>query len=331
MNTRHPAAWRLLLATALLAVAAGCGGPADPADTHEEHEEHEEHDHDEHADHDEHDHDEPADGMVRLTANQIEAAGIRVETAGPATLREQLPLPGVIVPNAERVRDVTARFDGVLRSVARRPGDRVRAGENLATVESNESLQTYAVTAPIAGIVTARDANPGEQTGGRVLFTVADLATVWVEFALFPRDSARVRAGQQVRVRATGAGPVGEGEVAWVAPVGSAASQTLTARVLLDNRSGGWVPGRHVTVEVLLGDADVPVAVRNEALQTLDGQPVVFVAGQEGFTPATVRTGRQDDGQTEILAGLAPGSRYVADGSFILKAELGKGEATHEH
>ena len=137
---------------------------------------------------------------VELSAEQIAAAGLEVVEAGPAQIRETLPLYGTIAPNAERMREVAARFPGVIRSVAKRIGDSVRQGETLATVESNESLQTYAVTAPLTGVVTARNANPGEQTGDKPLFTVADLSTVWVELSLFPRDVARIRVGQQVRV-----------------------------------------------------------------------------------------------------------------------------------
>ena len=98
------------------------------------------------------------------------------------------------------VREVAARFPGVIRSVAKNVGDPVRQGETLATVESNESLQRINrhVAADRRG--TARNANPGEQTGDRVLFTVADLSTVWVELSLFPRDSRKVRVGQIVRV-----------------------------------------------------------------------------------------------------------------------------------
>ncbi len=137
---------------------------------------------------------------VALTPDQIAKAGIKVETVGGATIRETLPLYGVVAPNAERVREVSARFAGTIRSVAKKVGDSVRQGETLATVESNESLQTYSLTAPLAGVVIARNANPGEQTGEKVLFTVGDLSTVWVEMSLFPRDVGKVRIGQRVRV-----------------------------------------------------------------------------------------------------------------------------------
>lgn len=330
MNTTAMTWLHALLAGCWLALA-GCGSPsATTASSAAEHD-HEEEGHED-GDHDDHDHEaEGHEDHVRLTPAQTAAAGIVVATAGPATIRQALPLYGVVVPNAERVRAITPRFPGVIRSVSRRAGDAVRAGEVLATVESNESLQTYAVTAPLAGVVTARDANPGEQTGDRALFTVADLRTVWVEVALFPRDRGRVRAGQRVRVLGSEDGPAGEGEVVYVAPFGSTANQTLTARVLLDNAGGAWAPGLYVTAEVTLGEAPVAVAVRNEALQAIDGGTVVFVEEEDGFHPQPVRTGRADDALTEITAGLPAGARYVGANSFLLKAELGKGEATHEH
>ena len=202
--------------------------------------------------------------------------------------------------------------------------------ETLATVESNESLETYAVAAPIAGVVTARNANPGEQTGERVLFTVADLSTVWVEVSLFPRDVARVRTGQGVQVRNAETGQTAAGRVVYVAPFGSSSTQTLIARVQLDNADRRWPPGLYVTAAVTLATSAVPVAVRSAALQTLEDRPVAFVRTADGFVPRVVRVGRSDGERTEILDGIAAGESYAAANSFVLKAELGKGEAEHE-
>jgi cobalt-zinc-cadmium efflux system membrane fusion protein len=328
---------RLLLTGALLTLVAACGGTGSPdtdgtaaqeADHDKQHvEENGQHEEGGPADHDE----ERSSGAIKLTPQQLESASIEVAAAGPATIRERLPLYGVIAPNAERVREIAPRFPGVIRSVAKRSGDTVRQGETLATVESNESLQTYALTAPLSGVITARNANPGEQAGERVLFTVADLSTVWVEVSLFPRDRSRVRVGQSVRVRSGDTGHAADGKIVYVAPFGSASNQTLMARVLLDNTEGLWAPGLYVTVDVTLAETQVAVAVRNVALQTLDGRTVVFAQRPEGFQPQPVEVGRSDDEATEILGGLKAGDRYVAGNSFILKAELGKGEAEHEH
>lgn len=267
---------------------------------------------------------------IELSPGQVRAAGIVIEQAGPAVIREGLPVYGVIAQNAEHVRDVGARFPGVIRSVRARVGDAVRAGDTLATVESNESLQTYPVVAPLGGVVTARAANPGEQTGDKSLFTIADLSTVWVELALFPRDSARVRVGQAVRVASTDTGLRAEGRIVYVAPFGSS-NQTRTARVQIANPERRWAPGLYVDAEITLSESPVRLAVRNEALQRLEGDTVVFVAGDGGFESRPVRIGRSDAEWSEVLAGLAPGERYAAANSFILKAELGKGAAGHEH
>lgn len=268
---------------------------------------------------------------IALSSEQIRTAGIVIAQAGSAVIRQTLPVYGTIAPDAERVREVGARFPGIIRSVRSKVGDTVRAGETLATVESNESLQTYAVVAPIGGVVTVRQANPGEQTGDKALFTVADLSKVWAELALFPRDRAKVRVGQTVRVASTDAGLHAEGPVVYVAPFGSSSNQTLTARVRLENAERRWAPGLYVNAEVTLGEASVLLAVRNEALQSLEGLPVVFVQGDEGFEPRPVRIGRTDRQWSEVLEGLERGAHYASANSFILKAELGKGEAAHDH
>lgn len=320
----------LLLVTASLFVGCGqdSGGGATVGESGVASEAgHAEEEGDEHA---EEGHEEEG-GHVELTPQQVADAGIEVVESGQARIRETLPLYGVITPNAAAVRQVSARFPGVIRSIGKDFGDAVRQGETLATVESNESLQVYNITAPLTGVVTARDANPGEQTGDRVLFTVADLSTVWVELSVFPRDAGKVRLDQVVRIRGADASAVAEGRVIWVAPFGSSANQTLTVRVSLDNAERRWAPGLYVTAEVTLAETDVALAVRNEALQTLEDNTVVFVAEEGAFEPRPVQLGRSDSEHTEIVAGLTAGDLYVADNSFILKAELGKGEAEHGH
>lgn len=270
------------------------------------------------------------EGALKLTPEQIKAAGVEIATAGPATLRETLPLYGVVAPNAERVREVGARFPGVIRSVAKKIGDSVKQGETLATVESNESLQSYSVVASLPGVITARNANPGEQIGEKSLFTIADLSTVWVELSLFPRDVAKVRVGQKVRVKSADAGLSTDGELVYVAPFGSSTNQTLTARVLVNNADRRWAPGLYVTADVTLAETAVALAIRNESVQNLEGRSVVFVKDADGFEPKAIKMGRIDDENSEVLEGIQAGDAYVTRNSYILKAELGKGEAEHE-
>lgn len=275
-------------------------------------------------------HEEGEEGHVELTAERIANAGIGVEQAGAAEIRETLPLYGVIAPNAERVLDVGARFPGVIRSVKKRVGDAVRKGEVLATIESNESLQTYTATAPLDGVVTQRHANEGAQTGDGPLFTVADLSKVWVELSVFPRDVAKMRVGQSVRIKSADTGLSADGKVVYVAPFGTSTNQTLVARVELSNRDQKWPPGLYVTAEVVLATTAVPLAVKSESLQTIEERTVVFVRNEEGFEARPVELGRADSEFSEVRGGVTAGESYATKNSFILKAELGKGEAGHE-
>jgi cobalt-zinc-cadmium efflux system membrane fusion protein len=273
---------------------------------------------------------EHAEQRIDLSESQIRASGITVMQAGQARIRQTLTLYGSVAPNAERVREVTARYPGIVRSIAKRIGDSVKEGETLATVESNESLRTYPVTAPLTGVITQRRSNPGEYSGEGVMFTVADLSTVWVELSIFPRDVAKVRVGQSVRIQSPDSGLSGEGKVVYVAPFGQSANQTLTARVLVDNAERHWAPGLYVTAEVTLAETSVAVAIRSNAIQTLDGGSVIFARDATGFHPVPVTLGRSDSEFTEVTAGLATGQAYAAANSFILKAELGKASAEHE-
>lgn len=268
---------------------------------------------------------------LKLTPEARKAAGLVIAAAGPATLVETLPLYGVVKPNAERVRSVTARFPGVVRSVNAKIGDTVRQGAKLATIESNESLQMYGVSSPLAGVVTERFTNPGEQAEGQPLFTVADLSSVWVELSLFPRDRNRIRVGQAVQVKAADGDVQGNGKIVFVSPLGSSVSQSLSARVQLDNSDGRWTPGLYVQGEVGVGESSVALAVPVSALQELEGGISVFVEDADGLEQRAVKTGRSDGRVTEILEGLKAGEPVVGEGSFVLKAELGKGEAEHDH
>lgn len=267
---------------------------------------------------------------IKLSPEQLKAAEIGIATSGSIKIRETLPLYGVIAANAERVREVTARFPGVIRSVNRKLGDVVRQGESLASVESNESLQTYSIASPLSGVITARNANPGEQTAEKELFTVADLSTVWVELSLFPRDVAKIRVGQNVLVKSSEAGLQANGKVVYVAAFGQAANQTLTARVLLDNSERRWAPGLYVSAEVTLAETEVPLAIRSEAVQMLDGHSNVFVQNKEGFVPHEVKLGRRDSEAVEVLSGLNAGDVYASANSFVLKAEHLKAQASDE-
>jgi cobalt-zinc-cadmium efflux system membrane fusion protein len=272
------------------------------------------------------------ENRVTLEPEQIAAAGIAVATAGPATIHERVVLNGRIAANEDALAHVMPRFPGVVRSVEKRLGDGVEKGDRLAVIESNESLHTYELRAPFSGTVIARDIAPGEFVSTeRQVFEIADLSTIWVDLDVYRRDFARLRAGQRVRIDAGDGSPIAESALSYLSPVGSVNTQTLLARAVLDNPDGTWRPGLFVTAEVEVSGAEVPVAVAGDAVQRLRDWDVVFVAEGNVFEAQPVVLGRRDGTQVEVISGLEAGRRYAAAGSFVVKAEIGKSGASHDH
>lgn len=267
---------------------------------------------------------------VHVDADLAIAHGIETAPVGAGVIREALQVFGRIAADPERVRAVGARFSGMVRSVEVAVGDSVRSGATLATVESNESLRSYRLTAPIDGIVIRRAVNPGEQTGDGALFELADYSRVWAELTVFPRDRQRLHAGQAVTVDAVDAQTSGAGVVADLLPPGTQVA-ALRARVLLDNTDARWTPGQFVSARVSLAETPVQRVVPLTALQQLDGREVVFVAVDDAYEARVVRLGRRDGTHAEVLDGIGAGERIVVANSYLLKADIGKSGAAHDH
>lgn len=319
MKTRSLLLWSLLSAT-----LAACGGEERAAEAHAHGARAETealHSHDEAQDAGEH---------TLIDPDVAQAAGVRTAVAASGRIAETLPLYGTIRPDATRVRAVQARYPGTIQRVAVPIGARVAAGAVLATVEANDSLRSYTVTAPIGGLVTRRDAESGQQTEGRVLFEIADFSTVWAELVAFPRDRARLREGLTVRVLGDN-GMSAEGRIAWLSPLSSPDSQGVTVRVVLDNADARWTTGQFVDARVHVDEFDAATVVPLAAVQKLRGASVVFVQDGERYTPQPLRLGRRDAAWVEVLEGLAPGARYVVENSYLIKAEIEKSGASHDH
>lgn len=273
---------------------------------------------------------ESPEARVRIADEMAAANGVKTAEVGAGVIRETIALYGVIRPNAQAQRDVSARYAGVVRSIDVRVGDAVKAGERLATIESNESLQVYAIHAPIAGTITQRHANPGESVGDQPLFELADFSSVWAQLSVFPRDRARLSAGQRVDVAASDGAARGGGRIGYISPLG-ADGQTLVARVELDNRDGAWTPGQFVDARVAVAQVPADVLVPLGALQKFRDRDVVFVVEGQDYQALPVTLGRRDDENVEVTDGLAPGARVVVANSFLLKADVEKSGAAHEH
>jgi cobalt-zinc-cadmium efflux system membrane fusion protein len=274
---------------------------------------------------------ESHEGRTTIASEMSARAGVETATAGPGLLREQLTLYGTVEVSPERRLHVTPRFPGVIRSVRVNLGDEVRAGETLAVVESNESLEVYTVAAPISGVVTERKANPGERAGSEPLFEIVDFSSVVAELTVFPGDHARLARGQHVRVRASTAEVEGSGEITSLTPVHLTAIPTWLARVTLQNDDRRWSPGLFVAADITIRESQVPLSIPLSALQTFRDWDVVFLNAGDTYQAQPVELGLRDSESAEVLSGLAPGDRYVVANSYLIKADIEKSGASHDH
>lgn len=271
------------------------------------------------------------EGRTEISPEAAKAAGITIEQAGPATIAETVELIGRVEFDPGATAEVGARFPGRVVSVARTVGDKVARGALLARVESSESLQTYAVTAPMAGVVVERRTNVGNVTGSEPLFIIADPSRTVAVFPVFPRDMERVRPGQSVQLSSL------EGQRTQVStlrdflPVAQAATQSLTARVPLPNPEGRWLPGMSVRGRVTVEERSVPLAVKTSGLQAFRDFTVVFAQVGNTYEVRMLDLGLQSPEWTEVEGGIKPGQPYVAEGSYVIKADIEKSGASHDH
>ncbi|RAI46194.1 efflux transporter periplasmic adaptor subunit [Rhodoplanes roseus] len=269
---------------------------------------------------------------IALSDAKILAAGIELAKASAGVLRDSLLLNGIVQPNQEALVQVTPRFPGIVREVRKRIGDRVQKGDILAIIESNQSLTTYELKASLGGTIIDRQTSLGEFVSEqKSAFIIADLSTVWVDFSVYRRDLRRVSVGDQVLIDPADGGKPIEAKISYLSPVGSSDTQSALARALVSNSDQRLRPGLFITGKLTLSAKNVNIAVKSSALQTLENRNVVFVRSGEKFEARDVEIGDRDQEFVEITFGVVEGEMYAAQNSFIVKAEMAKGTAEHEH
>jgi len=270
------------------------------------------------------------EGRTKIEDAVAKALEISTATAGPVVLQQTINVYGKITPNTERMNHVNARFAGVIKSVSVSIGDRVRKGQILASIESNESLKLYTIKAPISGTITQRNANEGEQAAAQVLFTIVDTSSVWLDLSIFPADQSRVKTGAPVSFTLVNKSQSFKGEIALI-NVLTETNQSVIARVVVNNENGQLLPGSFVKAKIKVAEVAVPLAVKRTGLQAFRDFTVVYIKTGEEYEVRMLELGRQDDEWIEVLGGLAAGSTYVTENSYVIKADIEKSGASHDH
>lgn len=273
------------------------------------------------------------EGRTTIAPEAARAGGLRLAVAGPVDIAETLDVNGRIELDPAARAEVGAKYPGPVVAVFRSVGERVARGALLARVESSYSLQTYAIHAPIAGVVVERATNVGGVAGTDPLFVIADPARLVASFPLFSRDLERVRPGQPIQIKALDGDRSQSGTIRDFLPLADIATQSVTARVSLTTAGANalWRPGMAVRGVVTVDRRRVPLAVRTEAIQQYRDFRVVFAKVGNTYEVRMLELGKEGPEWTEVLGGLKPGTTYAAKNSYLIKADVEKSGASHDH
>jgi len=271
------------------------------------------------------------EGRTTIAPDAAATAGIAVTVAGPATIEETVDLTGRIELLPEGRADVRAWYPGRIVAMTKYIGDKVRKGEVIARVESAASLQTYAIPAPFDGVVAERNATVGGVASDEPLYVIVDATKLHAEFSLFPQDAAKIRPGQKMRVISASGDTQFTGEIEVVLPQNTTNTPILIAHVPVPVNEGRWYPGVGVTGVVTIGQEQVPLAVKTAALQRFRDFTVVYARVGDIYEVRMLELGRRTPEWTEVKSGLESGETYVSENAFVVRADVEKSTASHDH
>ena len=277
----------------------------------------------EHGDEDTHDAE-----FVLMPDNMAQKMGVMTQSVNAGQLNITTTVYGNIVTDPASLSHIRARFDGMVTKVNANLGNKVKKGDTLAVVESNESLKSYPVAAPFSGTVIARHANEGELSNGQVLFSIANYDDVWAQLKIFPQQLSDIAEQQPVQLSLSGAAL--DTTIQHILPSPDEKPYVL-AYAKIANTSGQWPVGAAIKGLVTINRADVAMMVPKTSIQEFEGASVVFVKEGDEYHPVPVTIGQQDSHNIEVLSGLHIADVIVSQNSYLLKADLEKSEAGHDH
>lgn len=209
----------------------------------------------------------------------------------------------------------------------------VAAGAIDALLEKpSGNLTRYELRAPFDGVLIEKKVANGQAvTADEDLFTLADLSTVWVNVTVYAKDLNAVRVGQEVTIKSDALRAEVKGRILYIGSLVGGEARAATARVVLADPERRWRPGLFVSALVVQEEVTVPVAVKRDGLQKFRDWDVVFVRYGDEFEARPLELGRTEGDWVEVRSGLQAGEKYASTNSFILKADVGKAGASHDH
>lgn len=191
----------------------------------------------------------------------------------------------------------------------------VNARNALASAERalRNVQENTVLTAPVSGVVTARNYDPGDMTGSLPILTIGTVNPVKVVVNVNESDFSRVHTGMPAELTLE-AYPNEKfiGKVTLVAPTVDANSRSFGVEVTVPNPTNRIIPGMFGRLELNLGNAMTAV-VPDKAVekQRGSGNYFVYIVRDGKLVYSQVELGRRLGDTYQILSGVEPGEQVV--------------------
>lgn len=197
------------------------------------------------------------------------------------------------------------------------------AASKAALDVANKALQDTKVFAPIAGIVSSRNIQPGEKISPDArLLDVVDLAQMEMEVAVPSFQITQVKTGLPVKINFDGVAGQILGRISRITPSTQSGTRSILMYAKIENREQNLRAGMFGQASVLLSTQSDVVKVPTSALYFLEGEGVakgkqanVYVIDKGILRLQPVVTGRQgedeDGAAVEVTSGLSAGAQII--------------------
>jgi membrane fusion protein, heavy metal efflux system len=227
------------------------------------------------------------------------------------------------ISQSQLEQDQTAQAEAQADLAAAEQALKVLGISDLASVNKDAISAEIPVFAPISGEVVERTVAPGQvvQAGSTQCFTISNMSTVWVHANVYQNDLAYIHVGEPVSIETNAYPQLFYGRISYIAPALDPTTRTLQVRIVTENPGEKLKKDMYVTVVVNAGFIRGALTVPDDAvLRNSENQPFVYVEAAAGeFGQRLVTIGAAQDGRMQILSGLNPGERVVANGSLFLQ------------
>lgn len=275
---------------------------------------------------------ESYEGRTTISDKVASISGLQSEKAESREIKTLSRVRGKILPSEHRIAHVIPRFSGVVRESRKHIGDKVEKGEVIAVIESNQSLQPFEVRSQISGTVINGHVIVGEFVPeNQWIYVVADLSEVWADFFVPLREQLDIKSGQNLLLTSVSGDKSVEGTISYVAPYADERSQSQLVRVIIPNPNNQFLPGMFVLGDLVVSVHKAPVVVKQSAIQTFRDWQVVFAKHKDTYEIKPVELGKTDGEWIEVIEGLSAGEEYVTENAFLIKADILKSGASHDH